>query len=97
MRRILEKFRKLKKPQDSYLTFTDTNERTITGITDPMPSALAHAATQATSTSVSVNFAHWIIYWHKILSFHCQSGARGSCFCFRADRLMRHRSCAIRY
>ena len=56
MKRILKKFGKLKpKPQDSYLTFTGTNERTITGTADPMPSVLAHAATQASSaTAVSV-------------------------------------------
>jgi hypothetical protein len=55
MKRILKKLGNLRKPQDSsYLTFTDTNERTITGTADPIPSVLAHAATQATSATVSV-------------------------------------------
>ena len=61
MKRILKKFDKLKKPQDLYPTFTDTNEPTTSTITtaDPMPeSVLASAATaevvQAASAAVSV-------------------------------------------
>ena len=57
MKRILEKFGKLKEPQGSFLIFTGTNERTITGTADPMPSVLAHAAAQATSTMVSVKLS----------------------------------------
>ena len=82
MKRILKKFSMLKKPQDSYLTFTDTKERTITGTANPMPSALAHAATQATSATVSVKLSPWMGKLAKLLSFHCQSGARGSGLCF---------------
>jgi hypothetical protein len=56
MKHILEKFG-IKKPQDSYPTFTDTNEPMTSTSTNADPSVLASAATaqvvQAASATVS--------------------------------------------